>query len=100
MSEITRLLFNLGLAYTLMNRDQFTEKFSELVEKYQWDEEKMRNMADLVFSQLNDYRQRKNAEYTMGNAYAHGNEALVDQLKTLTDELARLNAEIQQLKKP
>ncbi len=94
MSDISRLLLNLGVSYALMNREQFTERFTELFEKYQFDEEKMAQVSEALMNELDLWRQRKNMADVMEDAQKSSNSDLEKKLEALTEEIKRLNEEL------
>ena len=94
MSDISRLLLNLGVSYALMNREQFTERFTELFEKYQFDEEKMAQVSEALMNELDLWRQRKNMTDVMEDAQKSSNSDLEKKLEALTEEIKRLNEEL------
>ncbi len=94
MKDIRRLLFNLGVSYMLMNREQFTERFTALFEKYQWDEEKLAQLSDAIMHELENWRMRKNMEDVMADAQQSGNEDLKSEIRDLVEEIRRLNEEL------
>ena len=94
MSDISRLLLNLGVSYALMNREQFTERFTELFEKYQFDEEKMAQVSEALMNELDLWRQRKNMADVMEDAQKSSKSDLEKKLEALTEEIKRLNEEL------
>jgi len=94
MKDIRRLLFNLGVSYVLMNREQFTERFTALFEKYQWDEEKLEQLSNAIMHELDNWRLRKNMEDVMSDAQDSGNESLKNEIRDLAEEIRRLNEEL------
>jgi hypothetical protein len=97
MSDISRILLNLSVSYALMNREQFTERFTALFEKYQFDEEKLAQLSEALMQELDLWRQRKNMADVMEDAQKEGNSGLEKHLAALTEEIRKLNEE---LKKP
>lgn len=94
MADISRLLLNLGVSYAMMNREQFMEQFTELFEKYQFDEEKMAQVSEALMNELDLWRQRKNMSDVMEDAQKASNSALEKQIAALTEEIKRLNEEL------
>lgn len=94
MSDISRILLNLGVSYALMNREQFTERFTELFEKYQFDEEKLAQLSEALMGELDMWRQRKNMADVMDDAQKSSNSSLEKQLAALTEEIKRMNEEL------
>lgn len=77
-----------------MNREQFTERFTELFEKYHLDEEKMNQISEAIMHELDDWRHRKNMSDIMEDAQKKGNSSLEDQIAALTEEIKKLNEEL------
>ncbi len=94
MSDISRILLNLGVSYALMNREQFTERFTELFEKYQFDEEKLAQISEAMMAELDLWRQRKNMADVMEDAQKSSNSSLEKQIEALTEEIKRMNEEL------
>lgn len=98
MSDISRILLNLSVSYALMNREQFTERFTALFEKYQFDEEKLAQISEALMQELDLWRQRKNMADVMEDAQKDGNSDLEKHLAALTEEIRKLNEEIKKSK--
>lgn len=98
MSDISRILINLGVSYALMNREQFTERFSALFEKYQFDEEKLGQISEALMQELDLWRQRKNMADVMEDVQKDGNSSLEKHLADLTEEIRKLNKELKKSK--
>ncbi|MHB1276993.1 MAG: hypothetical protein ACYC1Q_01185 [Bacteroidia bacterium] len=98
MSDISRILINLGVSYALMNREQFTERFSALFEKYQFDEEKLAQVSEALMQELDLWRQRKNMADVMEDVQKDGNSSLEKHLAELTEEIRKLNKELKKAK--
>lgn len=81
------------MSYALMNREQFTERFSALFEKYQFDEEKLGQISEALMQELDLWRQRKNMADVMEDSQKEGNSSLEKQLAELTEEIRKMNKE-------
>lgn len=98
MSDISRLLLNLSVSYALMNREQFTERFTALFEKYQFDEEKLAQISEGLMEELDLWRQRKNMADVVEDAQKASNASLEKQIAALAEEIRKLNEELKKTK--
>lgn len=62
MSEISRILTNLGLAYGLMTKDQFVDMVAKYAHEKNLDEEKMSSIVENLFEELEITHKRRQAE--------------------------------------
>lgn len=85
---------NLAVTYAMMNREQFTERFAALFEKYQMDEEKLMQLSDSIMDELDKWRERKNMADTIKDATASGNSSMEEQLATIVEELRKINEQL------
>lgn len=62
MSEFSRILTNLGLAYGLMTKDQFVDMVAKYAHDHQLDEEKMSGIVERLFDELEITHKRRQAD--------------------------------------
>ncbi|MBI1222711.1 MAG: hypothetical protein GC180_08930 [Bacteroidetes bacterium] len=98
MSDITRLLVNLGVSYAMMNREEFTERFTHLFEKYNMDREKLNKITEAIMMELEGWRDRKNMSDVMEDAQKNANSSLEKQIEALAEEIRKLNEELSKSK--
>ena len=87
------------LTYSLSNREVFTEKVTAILERYQTDDERIKEISDFLFAQLNDFRQNINDRENTASGVEKGNEALSKDISELTKAIEELKNEIKNLKK-
>ena len=85
---------NLAVTYAMMNREQFTERFASLFEQYQMDEEKLMQLSNAIMDEIANWRDRKNMASMMKDATEGNSEALKEQLAALTEEIRKLNDQL------
>jgi hypothetical protein len=61
MSEFGRILTNLGLAYGLMNKEQFVERVARYAQENEMSEEKMMALVETLFDELEITHRRRQA---------------------------------------
>ena len=61
MSEITRILTNLTMAYGLMSKDQFVDAITNYAESRDMNEEKVKELINQVFDELELTNKRRKA---------------------------------------
>jgi len=62
MSEFSRILTNLGLAYGLMTKDQFVDMVAKYAHDHQLNEEKMAGIVERLFEELEITHKRRQAD--------------------------------------
>jgi DNA repair ATPase RecN len=99
MNSIGKLLVNMGLAYSVMKREDFVERFTELAEKYQYDPEKVKELTEVIFSQLEDLHAQRKASCFMKPESSETEEELRKEIKELKNAVSELAEAVKQLKK-
>lgn len=61
MGEFGRILTNLGLAYGLMNKDQFVERVARYAQENEMSEEKLMALVETLFEELEITHRRRQA---------------------------------------
>lgn len=87
------------LTYSLSNREVFTEKVSAILQRYQHDEEKIKEISDFLFSALSDTKQNINDRENITQGVKEGNKSLNKEISELTKAIEELKNEIKHLKK-
>jgi hypothetical protein len=62
MGEFGRILTNLGLAYGLMNKDQFIDLVARYAQEKDMSEEKMMSLVENIFEELEITHKRRQAK--------------------------------------
>ncbi|MES2836938.1 MAG: hypothetical protein V4667_05410 [Bacteroidota bacterium] len=101
MNSIGKLLVNMGLAYSVMKREDFVVRFTELAEKYQYDPEKVKELTEVIFSQLEDLHAQRKASNFMKpeSSESETEEELRKEIKELKNAVSELAEAVKQLKK-
>ncbi len=92
MGEFGRLLTNLGLAYGLMNKDQFVDVVSRYAADKEISEEKMMMLIENLFEELEITHRRRQARQ-MYEAYEMKRRSEQPDLDDLFDDLKSVNPE-------
>lgn len=90
MGEFGRLLTNLGLAYGLMNKDQFIDVVSRYAATHDMSEEKMMGLIENLFEELEITHRRRQARQ-MYEAYEMKRRSESLDLDDLFDDLKDIN---------
>ena len=90
MGEFGRLLTNLGLAYGLMNKDQFIDVVSRYAADKDISEEKMMGLIENIFEELEITHRRRQARQ-MYEAYEMKRRSEQPDLDDLFDDLKSVN---------
>jgi hypothetical protein len=90
MGEFGRLLTNLGLAYGLMNKDQFVDVVSRYAADKNISEEKMMGLIENLFEELEITHRRRQARQ-MYEAYEMKRRSEQPDLDDLFDDLNSVN---------
>lgn len=91
MSEFGRLLTNLGLAYGLMNKDQFIDAVSRYAANHDMSEEKMMGLIENLFEELEITHRRRQARQ-MYEAYEMKRRSDQPDLDDLFDDMHDLKS--------
>lgn len=90
MNEFGRLLTNLGLAYGLMNKDQFIDMVSRYAADKDISEEKMMGLIENIFEELEITHRRRQAKQ-MYEAYEMKRRSEQPDLDDLFEDLKSVN---------
>lgn len=99
MSLFNNIILKSILTYSLSNREAFTEKVSAILERYQHDEEKIKEISDFLFTALNDAKQNINDRENIEYGTQKGNKELSKDISELTKAIEELRNDIKNLKK-
>ena len=82
-----------------MSREQFTDKFASLFAEHDWNEEKVKNMAALLYTELEKWQERRRTHDVVSKVQEEATESIVKEMQKMTKEIERLNKEIMGIKK-
>jgi hypothetical protein len=99
MSSFKDIIVKTILTYGLSNREVFVDKVSAVIERYQGDEEKAKEIGDFLFAALNDYKKNLIDRENLAYGVEKGNEDLKDNLSELTIAINELRKEIRAMNK-
>jgi chaperonin cofactor prefoldin len=98
MSSFKNIVLKTILTYGLSSREVFVEKVSAVLERYQNDEEKIKELGDYLYAALSDYKKNLTDRDNVASGVEQGNEQLNTNIAELTRAIEELRKEIKAMK--
>jgi len=98
MSSFKNIILKTILTYSLSSREVFIDKVTSILERYQDDEEKIKEIGDFLFTALSDYKKNLNDRDNLSYAVNNGSRELSNDIAELTKAIQELRREIKELK--
>lgn len=99
MSSFKNIVLKTILTYGLSSREVFVEKVTAVLERYQNDEEKIKEIGDYLFAALSEYKKNLTDRDNFAYGVEKGNEELNDKITELTQAINELRKEIKAMNK-
>jgi hypothetical protein len=99
MSSFKNIVLKTILTYGLSSREVFVEKVSAVLERYQNDEEKIKEISDYLFAVLSDYKKNLTDRDNLAYGVEKGSEELNNSITDLTKAIEELRKEIRAMNK-
>ncbi len=98
MSTLINNVIRLGLSLSLMDRDLFITKVSEILELYRNDPEQMEKVARGLYQYLEEVKSRMDTKSMLTDVVDHAQLPTGDDMKKLTKAIKKLADEIHEQK--
>lgn len=99
MSGLINHITRLALSLSLMDRELFIQKVSEVLEQYKNDPEQMEKIAAGLYQYMDEMRDRMNTKAMINDAIDYAKVPSAEQIDGLTEAIKNLTHEIHQQNK-